>query len=647
MKNLQKSSPVTNGILGTFDPRTVANDAYTLKFEAHDAGGNVSSVEQVVNVETSFKLGNLQLSYTDLEIPLSGIPIKITRIYDSLDATRKDNFGYGWRLDFRDTDLRTTVPPDLVAQETGYYTVPFEEGTRVYLNVPGGKREVFTFKPVLEESSRFLAQYRPDDVDGGLLYRPAFESMRGSTNKLTVRNAYITKVGNEYHGLNLEPYNPENPAFGRVYVLTTASGIVYEIDAVSGDLLTATAPNGTRLTYSDDGIISNTGVSIPFGRNAAGQIASVTAPDGKQIRYEYEPDGDLAAVTSREDKTTRFVYNETDKPHHLIKVIGPDGQVTHHQTGRGTVNRPPVVKTPNSIRTHEDLELRVDLTPFATDPDGDSISFRVANPINGTVRLLEDGKTAVFQPFPGVTGVGSFNLIADDGQGSPTSVPVTVNISDAPLLNLTFVERDLQLDAGESAELTVLGDFADAEDLVLPDSYLTYSADNPGVVGVDGTGTVTPTADGVGIVKASRGEIQAVTALRVGEIPTPTNDAEFNIALAETMGLDAYPQAITLVEGMKRQLLVGIDEVISSPDLKAASQGTRYFVSNPNVLQVSEDGLITALDEGVAEVTIVHGAAEEVVPVRVVVPLAGSWVEDKSSDCQRCLALILLTHQLP
>ncbi|GAB1539092.1 hypothetical protein NUACC21_17570 [Scytonema sp. NUACC21] len=142
-------------------------------------------------------------------------------------------------------------------------------------------------------------------------------------------------------------------------------------------------------------------------------------------------------------------------------------------------------------------------------------------------------------------------------------------------------------------------------------------------------GVVTALSDGVSVLSASRNGITAVTALRVGELGLPTNDAEFNMALVESNGLNVYPQAVTLVEGVKRKILVGINEVIDSPDLRTALSGTRYFVSNSDIITVSEDGLITALDEGVANVTVIHGASEYVLPVRVEIPHLNSAVLGK------------------
>ena len=288
-------------------------------------------------------------------------------------------------------------------------------------------------------------------------------------------------------------------------------------------------------------------------------------------------------------------------------------------------NNPPVV-SPTSTRTYTELETTISLDNLATDAEGDPLTISVQGPVNGTVIFNPLTNKASFKPATGFSGIASFDFLASDAFGSSTPARVTVNVSDVPLLNLDFVKRNPLLNAGENTELIVLGDFADQQDVVLPDSYLTYTSFNPEVASIDSSGNVTGKGDGTSILSASRNNLQAVTALRVGELPAPTNDAEFNAALAEIYGLNVYPKAVTMTAGMARALLVGIDNIEQSPDLKFGATGTRYFPGNSNLLQVNSDGVITATEEGVTNVTVIHGAAEQVVPVRVSVPAASGAI---------------------
>jgi len=299
---------VNNGVLGKFDPSVLQNGSYVVKLTAIDKNGLINEVEDTIDVTGDLKLGNFRLSFTDLEIPVSGIPISVTRNYDSLNANSKDDFGYGWRLDLWDTDLRTSLKKDEVNQELGISTVPFKDKTKVYITLPGGKREAFTFKPSRDRLSGFLQAVAPDGVDAGI-YHPEFVGDKGVTSKLSVVDTRLSHVGNEYYDLGGTPYNPADDIFGGKYVLTTKEGIVYEIDGVSGDLLTATDTNGNKVTFTDAGIFSDSGKAISFGRDAKGRIVSVTDLLGQVVKYQYDDKGDLTGVTDRENNLTKFVYN--------------------------------------------------------------------------------------------------------------------------------------------------------------------------------------------------------------------------------------------------------------------------------------------------------------------------------------------------
>ncbi len=314
---------VTDGVLGQFDPSLLDNNAYTLRLTARDAIGNVISTETTVNVAGELKLGNFQLSLTDLEIPVSGIPITVARTYDSLKANQQDELGYGWRLEFRDTDLRTSLGRDRVFEELGVRTTAFDERTRVYITLPGGQREAFSFRPRIDPISRY---FPPVDFGDPTLYRPEFEGDRGVTSTLTVQDVVLTRgTDGRFFGLNGGGYDPANTTYGYggYYKLTTKQGTVYRIDAGTGDLLTVTDLNGNELSFTDAGIFSNTGKAVTFGRDQQNRVTHVTDPMGYQVKYAYDLAGDLVAVTDREESNTQFKYEEPSRAHYLTEIVDP------------------------------------------------------------------------------------------------------------------------------------------------------------------------------------------------------------------------------------------------------------------------------------------------------------------------------------
>ncbi|ACK68468.1 YD repeat protein (plasmid) [Rippkaea orientalis PCC 8801] len=316
---------VNNGVLGIFDPSLLENDAYTLRLKAVDRGGNLVFEERTINVEGDLKLGNFQLSFTDLSIPVAGIPISITRTYDTLTAQERDDFGYGWRLEFRDTNLRTSLGKDDYYETFDIIGQGFKEGDKVYLTLPGGKREAFTFKPELDRLGAFLQGAAAGlglGEDPGL-YHPKFVSESDSNNVLTVKDVLIIRTANgDFAGLAGNLYNPVDPYFGGQYTLTTGEGIVYEIEAETGDLLTVTDTNNNRLTFSENGIKSETGVEVKFNRDAKGRITSIVDPMGNVIKYDYDGHGDLIKVIDREENETKFDYSE-ERKHYLERIIDP------------------------------------------------------------------------------------------------------------------------------------------------------------------------------------------------------------------------------------------------------------------------------------------------------------------------------------
>jgi RHS repeat-associated protein len=310
------TNPVSHGVLGRFDPSLLSNDSYDLRLYAKNAGGLASTTDQTVSVAGGLKLGNFRLSFTDLTVPVSGIPITVTRTYDSLDAANSEDFGYGWRLEFRDTDLRTSVAPTGLEAD-GFYN-PFRDGTRVYLTLPGGKREGFTFHPTLAPG-----------LKGALLgiYTPSFTPDAGVTDQLSVPSVdlELSLDGTvSAYGAGVA-YNPASPAFDGNYFVTTKDGLSYQIDRNTGQLLTASDAHGNTLTFSPGGIVSSAGPQVTFDRDPQGRIVAVIDPAGNKIAYQYDAAGNLIAVTDRAGNTTQFVY-AAPQPHYLTQVIDPLGR---------------------------------------------------------------------------------------------------------------------------------------------------------------------------------------------------------------------------------------------------------------------------------------------------------------------------------
>src|SRR5206468_3507087 len=106
-RTIASGTSAVSGTLATFDPTVLANGSYTIVVSETNLIGESAGASVRVQVEGNLKLGHETLSVTDLTIPVSGIPITITRSYDSLLVGKPGDFGYGWKLSFGDVQLET------------------------------------------------------------------------------------------------------------------------------------------------------------------------------------------------------------------------------------------------------------------------------------------------------------------------------------------------------------------------------------------------------------------------------------------------------------------------------------------------------------------------------------------------------------
>ena len=296
------NTAVVNGELGVWDTSLLRNDEYVIRLAVADTDGVVNITEQNVGLSGDLKLGNFQLSFTDLVIPVAGIPVEVTRVYDTLDADIEGELGFGWRLEFRDTDLRVGLPESGL-EDIGIHTA-FRPGVKVYLNLPGEGRVGFTFDPEI----RVLPGLGGENL---VLARPRFTADLGVTATLDAGVSGFISV-NEFGELMAPgniPYNPASPDFGGAFVVTTASGISYRISGETGKLESASTPFGREIQFDDLGISSESaGRLVEFFRDPQGRITEVVGPDGERVQYRYNSQGSLAASIDQLGNETTYSY---------------------------------------------------------------------------------------------------------------------------------------------------------------------------------------------------------------------------------------------------------------------------------------------------------------------------------------------------
>jgi RHS repeat-associated protein len=312
------NTPVTNGVLGKFDPTLLLNGLYEVELKATDFQGQSVSTSIDVAVEGNLKIGHFTLSFVDLEVPLAGLPIQVIRTYDSRDK-RLGDFGVGWRVSVSNVRLQEDGPVGERWQGVrsggsfpNYCVFPTREH-QVTITLPDDR--VLRFRPKLTPECQALAP--PQVVT--ISYVPLPGTL-GSLEMLD-QNPQALVVGSFPGSAQLwdqDGVEIEDP--GR-YRLTTQDGRKFVIDQAAG-LVNLTDLNGNTLTIGRNGITHSSGEGVTFERDAQGNITRVTDPAGESLTYSYNTSVDLVTVTDLEEATTRFTYND----HYLISIQDPLGR---------------------------------------------------------------------------------------------------------------------------------------------------------------------------------------------------------------------------------------------------------------------------------------------------------------------------------
>lgn len=306
----QGTTEIINGELGQFDPTMLSRDGYVIALVAYDLNGAGEIVGTVVNVEGNLQVGNFRLEFTDVTIPLAGIPITINRVYDTVNANDEGDFGYGWSFGVQDPRI---LEAGAIGQGGGlnFSTDRFiPDKTKVFLTNPEGRRVGFSYKEELVSASLF-----------GGIFRPYFVADPGVYDTLTIDETQVARGG--IIGALAQGINPDN------YTLTTKSGMKYRYNQNAG-LQSITDRNGNVVTFSDTEIRHSLGQTIQLVRDHRGRIREIQLPTEqnqavRNLLYTYDASGNLIRFTDQTGLVTRYEYLSSPA-HYLDKVYDPLGK---------------------------------------------------------------------------------------------------------------------------------------------------------------------------------------------------------------------------------------------------------------------------------------------------------------------------------
>jgi RHS repeat-associated protein len=316
---LAAGSEAVSGALGKVDPGSFENGLLVLRLTATDASGNAATAERTLVVTGDNKLGSFQITFKDLEVPVSGMPIVVSRTYDTRARAQSRDFGFGWTVEIegrgRYTNNRRPGDGWRIEASTGIFGLPCRvvNETKGHLTeIRFSDREVYRFRLILSGAA---------PVIGACVATAAFQQVGGTPGAtLEILGGtdvlYQSGANSVLDFSTFQVYEPQDVR------LTTRTGRVLELNLRDG-LRRVTDRNGNSLSISPAGIQHSSGKSVGFVRDAGGRITAIVDPDGQVISYAYDGGGNLQSVTDRQDGVATYDY---DASHFLTRIVDPSGK---------------------------------------------------------------------------------------------------------------------------------------------------------------------------------------------------------------------------------------------------------------------------------------------------------------------------------
>ncbi|MDE5781318.1 MAG: hypothetical protein K2I03_07535, partial [Lachnospiraceae bacterium] len=501
------TEPVMDGVLGELDTTTLENGRYLLRLTVVDNGGNRIRMERGINVEGNLKVGNMNLSFTDINANVSGIPLTVTRSYDSRNKSSGD-FGTGWKLGMQ--SVRLTESSDITE---GYKMVQIGDKLSTGYFMSQTKCHDITVTYGDGTSDRFELKLTPERQ--GLI--PIYE-VQITFVCVTDKNVKLRLNGDNHALVYGNQLLPEDDMLfdSRSYVLTKKDGTKLYLDSEHG-LLKMEDTNGNTVSVSKNGLKHSDGNGVTFTRDGKGRVikAQEKGSTGNVITsmtYAYDNRDNLISVTDDADRTVMFTY---DDDHNLINIIDPSGMAVarnvYDDDGRLVAT---IDADGNRVEYEHDIDGRTEavrdkmgnVTVYTYDDNGNIL--QTVDALGNVTGSTYDENNNVLTKTDALGNVTSYNYDSDSNLKSLTTADGTTETVEYNTLNLvnsiSFADSIVTtMDYDSKGNLTEMTDSLGNETKMsyAKDGKLTGITDEIGTVQTltyDSDGNLTNITDGNG-----------------------------------------------------------------------------------------------------------------------------------------------------
>jgi RHS repeat-associated protein len=369
----------TNGDLGRLDLTGIPNGVYVIMLKVRGGDDETNALVQV-QINSQLKIGQFSFTEQDLVLPVNGIPITVTRTYNSQNLHSGD-FGTGWtyamnsmdvQLDDQRKDVQIGGNSFPFSDQDGFvmptdtssllpHTVSIRAGGNwdVTLTLPDGRRTTFTFTVNGVWPNFYAGWQAPPGVSAKLEMIGNNQLVCGvlgfnvpvwADSDLTFGHAPM-----EYH--DVAGWILTTQPDGTTYYITrgTKNSVVFDStgygDYISAQVYDAKPKltkivqhSGNVIQIGDNGITNYSGTnltrSITFDRDYAGRITAVYDPISQlstlnsqpAVKYIYDRDNDnLLQVLKLVDRnagtytTNQYHYDNPYFPHFITSIENGNG----------------------------------------------------------------------------------------------------------------------------------------------------------------------------------------------------------------------------------------------------------------------------------------------------------------------------------
>ena len=270
-------------VYSTLDTTLIPSGNYDIRFTAFN-DDTIATDSVPVEITGNMKLGQCVESFDDIAVDLGGVPVIITRTYDSRTRERYDDFGFGWKLSISGAQNDSVTVTDNGITSSNGESITFTRDNE------GRITEITT-----NSDEKFTYEY---NGYGDLVL---VNKNGKQQNRYTYKNNYLSEIRNNRNSVVKKIFYTTS---NRVMLEEDGAGKItkYHYDLNNKEVIVTDRKGGvTKYVFDNFGnVISETdanGNVITKNYDENGKLVSAVSASGNTYTYNYDENGELVSMT--------------------------------------------------------------------------------------------------------------------------------------------------------------------------------------------------------------------------------------------------------------------------------------------------------------------------------------------------------------